>query len=43
MREYLAEHPHGEHGSHRYDADDLALDADALRERFAAYGERFGI
>lgn len=41
MRRYLAEHPHGEHGRHRYAIDDLGLDADALRERFAAYRTRF--
>ncbi len=41
MRRYLVEHPHGEHGRHRYGVDDLGLDADVLRERFAAYRNRF--
>ncbi|MEX0665605.1 MAG: sulfotransferase [Acidimicrobiia bacterium] len=41
MRGYLAEHPHGEHGRHRYDLDALGLDAGALRDRFATYRSRF--
>lgn len=41
MSRYLAEHPQGEHGQHRYDLDDLGLDAGAIRERFGAYLERF--
>jgi hypothetical protein len=41
MRGYLAEHPHGEHGQHRYDLDALGLDANRLRDRFAAYERRF--
>jgi hypothetical protein len=41
MHRYLAEHPRGEHGRHRYDLDALGLDADALRHRFATYRGRF--
>lgn len=41
MGRYLAEHPQGEHGQHRYALDDLGLDADALRERFGDYRGRF--
>jgi hypothetical protein len=41
MRRYLAAHPHGEHGRHRYDLDALGLDAAALRDRFATYRNRF--
>jgi hypothetical protein len=41
MRRYLDEHPHGEHGHHRYDLDALGLDAAALRDRFATYRSRF--
>jgi hypothetical protein len=41
MRRYLAEHPQGEHGAHQYDAGALGLDAGELRERFAAYRDRF--
>jgi len=41
MGRYLTEHPQGEHGQHRYDLDDLGLDADALRERFGDYMDRF--
>jgi hypothetical protein len=48
MRRYVAEHPQGEYGRHRYRADadgldDLGLDAGELDERFAAYRERFAI
>ena len=41
MRRYLVDHPQGEHGAHRYDAEALGLDGDELRERFATYRERF--
>jgi LPS sulfotransferase NodH len=41
MRRYLAAHPHGEHGRHRYDLGELGLDAAALRDRFATYRNRF--
>ncbi len=41
MSGYLADHPQGEHGKHRYDLDDLGLNADAIQERFGAYRDRF--
>lgn len=41
MRGYLAEHQRDRHGRIDYRAEDLGLDVDALRERFAAYSERF--
>lgn len=41
MRRYMREHPAGEHGKHRYDLDELGLDAGAIEERFARYRERF--
>jgi hypothetical protein len=43
MREYLADHPQGEHGAHHYSFDDLGLDRDALRARTARYQERFAV
>lgn len=43
MADYLAAHPRGSLGVHRYDAAALGLDADALRERFAGYVERYGV
>jgi hypothetical protein len=41
MRQYLAAHPRGEHGTHSYAPDDLGLDVGALRERFAEYRSRY--
>jgi hypothetical protein len=43
MREHLASHPQGKHGAHAYTLDDFGLDERAVRDRFAAYVERFGI
>ena len=39
---YLRENPQGKHGAHRYATSDLGLSDAAVRERFAAYSERFG-
>lgn len=39
LRAWLAAHPADAHGAHRYDPG--ALDADAVRDRFAAYHRRF--
>ncbi len=43
MRRHLASHPKGKHGAHAYTLDDFGLDEPAVRDRFAAYVERFGI
>jgi hypothetical protein len=43
MRDHLAENPRGAKGEHRYSFDDLGLDRDAERERFARYQEYFGV
>jgi hypothetical protein len=43
MHAHLASHPKGKHGSHTYTLDDFSLDERAVRDRFAAYVERFGI
>jgi Sulfotransferase family len=43
VQTYLAAHPRQEHGMHRYSLDDFSLDRAAIRERFAAYYERFSI
>jgi Sulfotransferase family len=40
---YMAEHPPGEHGRHRYRLEELGLDAGAIDERFARYTERFDL
>lgn len=39
---YLTGNPQGKHGAHRYATGDLGLSDAAVRERFAAYNERFG-
>ncbi len=43
MQEHLASHPQGKHGAHAYTLADFGLDERAVRERFAAYVERFDI
>ena len=43
MRGYLAAHPQGEHGRHRYRPADFAVDDDALRARLAAYETHFDV
>jgi hypothetical protein len=43
MRGYLADHPQGAHGRHRYTPAELGLDVGELEERFGAYRARFGI
>lgn len=40
---YIAAHPKGALGAHRYDLDDVGLEGGALRERFAGYAERYGV
>jgi hypothetical protein len=41
MRKFLAAHPKDQHGIHRYTLADAGLDADAERERYRFYTERF--
>jgi hypothetical protein len=41
VRAYAEAHPQGSKGVHRYDARDLGVDLDQLRERFKPYVERF--
>lgn len=43
LRDWHREHPQHKHGEHRYRAEDFGLEAGAMRERFSAYIERFGI
>jgi hypothetical protein len=43
MTEYLATHPKGALGEHRYDLDEFGLNAGQLRERFSAYAEKYGV
>lgn len=43
MRAYLAEKPRGKHGMHRYQLADFGIDRERLRQRYAAYVERFAI
>jgi hypothetical protein len=43
MRSFRADNPPGKHGSHSYQLEDYGLSADAIRERFQPYVERFGI
>jgi hypothetical protein len=40
---HLAERPQGRHGGHAHSFDDLGLDREAERQRFAAYQEAFAI
>jgi hypothetical protein len=43
MRAFLAEHPRGKHGSHRYELDDFGLRIGDIRERFADYCKTFDV
>lgn len=43
MNDYIAAHPKGALGEHRYDLGEFGLDRGSLRERFAAYAERYGV
>ncbi|MCU1461091.1 MAG: hypothetical protein JWO37_1166 [Acidimicrobiales bacterium] len=40
---HLASHPRGRFGAHRYDVAGVGLSEAALRERFHAYTERYGV
>ncbi len=43
MRAYLDAHPQGAHGEHRYSFDDLGLNPDDVRARFARYQTSFDV
>ena len=43
LASYLGGHQRDRHGRVDYRAEDLGLDEDELRERFAAYRTRFGV
>lgn len=43
MRGHLAEHPKDKHGPHIYSLAAFGLDAEEIRRRFKAYGERFAV
>lgn len=43
ISDYAESHPQGRHGKVRYDLADFGLEVAALRERFRAYTERFGV
>ena len=43
MRAYLAARPKDRHGAHTYRFEDLGLDRDETREKYAAYMNRFDI
>ena len=43
MQAYLDATPKGRHGEHRYDFDDLGLDRDEQRARFARYLDHFHV
>jgi len=43
MRTFLAEHPRGKHGSHRYELDDFGLELPEIRRRFGEYCETYDV
>jgi hypothetical protein len=43
MQAHLAAHPQGRHGAHRYTLADFGLTETEVRDRFAAYCERFDV
>lgn len=43
MEGWIAAHPSGRHGAHRYSADMFGLDPDELSARFATYRARFDV
>jgi hypothetical protein len=43
IRAYVAAKPRGKHGAHQYAFEALGRDAQAERERFRTYQERFGV
>ena len=43
FEQQVAANPQGKHGKHEYALEEYGLDPDQVRERFAAYIERFQI
>jgi Sulfotransferase family len=43
MRKYIADHPKGKDGIHRYRPEEYGIDPATVRKDFAAYIERFGL
>ena len=43
FEQQVADNPQGKHGTHEYSLEEYGLDPDQVRERFAAYIERFQI
>jgi hypothetical protein len=43
MRAFIAEHPKGKDGIHRYKPEEFGVDPDTVRQEFASYIERFGL
>jgi hypothetical protein len=41
ISDWMADHPQDEHGRHRYRAEDFGLEPARIRDRFAAYCDRF--
>lgn len=43
MRDYVAAHPKGEYGEHRYNLEAFSLDEAAIRDAVKGYSEHFGV
>jgi hypothetical protein len=43
MRAYIADHPKGKDGIHRYRPEEFGVEPDTVRREFAPYIERFGL
>jgi len=43
MRAYIADHPKGKDGIHRYRPEEYGIDPTVVRDEFAPYIERFGL
>ena len=43
MRKYIAEHPKGVDGIHRYEPEEYGVDPDKVRREFAPYIEHFDL
>jgi hypothetical protein len=43
MREFIADNPRGKHGLHTYTPEEYGLVPEAVRERFSAYIDTFGL
>ena len=43
MRAYIADHPKGVDGIHRYEPEEYGVDPAAVRREFATYIDHFGL